>query len=154
MLRAALSACLSIVACGRTGRPDAGFAGVGWVCPPRSRPKNAQRAHAKGSCGSLGPGTGLRDTARAGSSRCCPASTSCACAAGGEAYLTVAKLKSMDFFPGQPVYITVEGAPAGATLEWKTPVDRLGAGGDDLFSITPSGPQRPQTPVKPRHTAR
>ena len=40
---------------------------------------------------------------------------------GGEAYLTVARLKEFDFDAGRPYYIAMEGSSAASTLEWKVP---------------------------------
>lgn len=37
----------------------------------------------------------------------------------GDVYVTVAKLKAVDFDPGRPYYIVIEGAQAQSVLEWK-----------------------------------
>ncbi|MDQ6680124.1 MAG: hypothetical protein M3Y67_04065 [Pseudomonadota bacterium] len=80
----------------------------------------AQRAHAVGSCGSLGPGSGLRD-GKGWIVSMLPGKHELRMRGGGTVYLTVAKLKTMDFDAGRPYYIVIEGAPPNATLEWKIP---------------------------------
>ena len=40
---------------------------------------------------------------------------------GGAAYLTAARISSMDFDAGRPYYVVIEGAQARSTLEWKVP---------------------------------
>lgn len=113
---------------------------LGYALTPAASltPQDAQRAHAKGSCGSLGPGTGLRD-GKGWIVSMLPGKHELRVRGGGEVFLTVAKLKSMDFDPGRPYYITVEGAPAGATLEWKTPWTGW-APVAKTFLYPPSGP--------------
>lgn len=87
--------------------------------PTALTPQDAQKAHAQGSCGSLGPGTGLVG-GKGWIVSMLPGKHELRMRGGGEVYLTVAKLQAMDFDVGRPYYITIEGAPPGATLEWKT----------------------------------
>ena len=108
-------------------------------------PQAAQQAHAKGSCGSLGPGTGLVG-GKGWIVSMLPGKHELRVRGGGEAFLTVARLKTMDFDPGRPYYITVEGAPAGATLEWKTPFTGW-APVATTFLYPPSGPTAPKPTV-------
>jgi len=80
----------------------------------------AQRAHARGSCGSLGPGTGLVD-GKGWIVSMMPGRHALRVRGGGEAYLTVARMKEADFDAGRPYYIAMEGTSAGSVLEWKVP---------------------------------
>ena len=80
----------------------------------------AQRAHARGSCGSLGPGTGLAG-GRGWIVSMMPGRHALRMRGEGEAFLTVARLKEFDFDAGRPYYIALEGTTAGSTLEWKVP---------------------------------
>jgi len=80
----------------------------------------AQQAHARGSCGSLGPGTGLQD-GKGWVVSMLPGRHEFRVRGGGSVYLTVARMKTMDFDAGRPYYIVVEGAPRDAVLEWKIP---------------------------------
>ena len=105
-------------------------------------PQAAQQAHAKGSCGSLGPGTGLVG-GKGWIVSMLPGKHELRVRGGGEVLLTVAKLKTMDFDPGRPYYITVEGAPPGAALEWKTPFTGW-APVATTFLYPPSGPTAPK----------
>jgi len=86
---------------------------------PAAAPEAAQQAHAQGSCGSLGPGTGLVG-GKGWIVSMLPGKHEFRMRGGGDVFLTVAKMQSMDFDVGRPYYIAIEGAPAGATLEWKT----------------------------------
>ncbi len=85
----------------------------------------AQQAHAKGSCGSLGPGTGLRD-GKGWVVSMLPGRHAFRMHGGGTVYVTVAKETTLDLDAGRPYYIVIEGAPAGATLEWKVPGSEWG----------------------------
>ena len=82
--------------------------------------QDAQRAHAKGSCGSLGPGTGLKDGVGWVVSML-PGRHEFRMRGGGDVYVTVAKKSVLDFDAGRPYYIVIEGARPGAVLEWKIP---------------------------------
>ena len=82
--------------------------------------QDAQRAHAKGSCGSLGPGTGLKDGVGWVVSML-PGRHEFRMRGGGDVYVTVAKKSVLDFDAGRPYYIVIEGAKPGAVLEWKIP---------------------------------
>ena len=93
---------------------------------PRARARTAvpsdaeaQQAHAKGACGSLGPGTGLRE-GRGWVVSMMPGRHEFRVQGGGAVYLTAAKLRSvLDFDIGRPYYIVIEGAAPGAVLEWR-----------------------------------
>jgi len=87
---------------------------------PVAAGEEAQKAHAAGSCGSLGPGTGLRD-GKGWVVSMLPGKHEFRVRGGGTAYLTVARMKALDFDVGRPYYIVVEGAQAGSVLEWKVP---------------------------------
>ena len=80
----------------------------------------AQQAHARGSCGKLGPGTGLKD-GKGWIVSMLPGRHQFRVKGGGNAYVTVARQTSLDFDAGRAYYIVIEGAPAGAVLEWKIP---------------------------------
>src|SRR3954464_5089079 len=78
----------------------------------------AQQAHAKGACGQLGPGTGLRD-GKGWIVSMMPGKHQVR-VRGGQVYLTTARVKStLDFDIGRLYYISIEGAPADAVLEWR-----------------------------------
>lgn len=79
----------------------------------------AQRAHAAGGCGSMGPGSGLRD-GRGWVVSMMPGRHEFRMNGGGDVYLTAARFRSaMDFDVGRPYYIVIEGAASGAVLEWR-----------------------------------
>jgi len=79
----------------------------------------AQQAHAKGACGQLGPGTGLKD-GKGWVVSMMPGKHEFRVRGGGEVYLTAARVKSaLDFDIGRLYYISIEGAPPGAVLEWR-----------------------------------
>lgn len=84
-------------------------------------PQDAQKQHARGTCGSLGPGTGLGADGKGWIVSMLPGRHEVRMRGGGAAFLTVARQTSLDFDSGRPYYIVVEGAPAGAVLEWKAP---------------------------------
>ena len=78
----------------------------------------AQEAHRQGSCGSLGPGTGLED-GKGWVVSMLPGKHEFRMRGGGSVHLTTARLTSVDFDVGRPYYIVVEGAVPGAVLEWR-----------------------------------
>ena len=78
----------------------------------------AQDAHQQGSCGSLGPGTGLV-AGKGWVVSMLPGKHEFRVRGGGAVYLTTARQSVVDFDVGRPYYIVIEGAPAGAVLEWK-----------------------------------
>lgn len=77
-------------------------------------------AHARGSCGSLGPGSGLRDH-KGWVVSMLPGRHAFRTRNGGSVYVTVAKQTALDFDAGRPYFIVVEGALPSTVLEWKTP---------------------------------
>src|SRR5438270_2083967 len=79
----------------------------------------AQQAHAKGACGQLGPGSGLRE-GKGWVVSMMPGKHEFRVRGGGQVYLTTAKVKStLDFDVGRLYYISVEGAAPDAVLEWR-----------------------------------
>jgi len=87
--------------------------------PPVPSDAEAQQAHAKGACGQLGPGTGLRD-GKGWVVSMMPGKHEFRVRGGGQVYLTTARIKSaLDFDIGRLYYISVEGAPPNAVLEWR-----------------------------------
>ena len=98
---------------------------------------NAQEAHRQGSCGSLGPGTGLRD-GKGWVVSMLPGRHEFRMRGGGTVYVTVAKKTVVDFDAGRPYYIVTENAPPGATLEWKVPGSDWGPV-SKYFLYPPSG---------------
>jgi hypothetical protein len=87
--------------------------------PPVPSDVEAQRAHAQGACGQLGPGTGLRD-GKGWVVSMMPGKHEFRVRGGGQVYLTTARVKStLDFDIGRLYYISVEGAPPDAVLEWR-----------------------------------
>src|SRR3982751_809771 len=79
----------------------------------------AQQAHAKGACGQLGPGSGLRD-GKGWVVSMMPGKHEFRVRGGGKVYLTTARLNpALDFDVGRLYFIAIEGAPAGAVLEWR-----------------------------------
>lgn len=87
---------------------------------PAPTDQEAQRAHAQGSCGKLGTGTGLKD-GKGWVVSMMPGRHEFRVRGGGQVYLTVARKAVLDFDVGRPYYIVVEGAAPGAVLEWKIP---------------------------------
>ena len=81
---------------------------------------DAQTAHVQGVCGSLGPGTGLRD-GKGWIVSMLPGKHQLRMAGGGEVRLTAARVDTWDFDSGRPYYIAIEGATPGFALEWKVP---------------------------------
>jgi hypothetical protein len=87
--------------------------------PPVPTDAQAQQAHANGACGQLGPGTGLRD-GKGWVVSMMPGKHEFRVRGGGQVYLTTARVKStLDFDIGRLYYISVEGAPPDAVLEWR-----------------------------------
>ena len=78
----------------------------------------AQEAHQQGSCGSLGPGTGL-EGGKGWVVSMLPGKHEFRVRGGGQVYLTAARQTVVDFDVGRPYYIVIEGAAPGAVLEWK-----------------------------------
>ena len=89
-----------------------------WALVPVPTDQEAQRAHAQGSCGSLGPGSGLKDGVGWVVSML-PGRHEFRMRGGGSVYLTTARQTVVDFDVGRPYYIVIEGAAPGAVLEWK-----------------------------------
>lgn len=87
---------------------------------PAPSDQEAQRAHAQGSCGKLGPGTGLKD-GKGWVASMLPGKHEFRVRGGGVVYLTTARQRVGDFDAGRLYYISVEGAPPNALLEWKIP---------------------------------
>jgi hypothetical protein len=103
----------------------AAFAALALACaaaparPPVPSDAEAQQAHAKGACGQLGPGTGLRD-GKGWVVSMMPGKHEFRVRGGGEVYLTTARVKStLDFDIGRLYYISIEGARPDAVLEWR-----------------------------------
>jgi hypothetical protein len=87
--------------------------------PPVPSDAEAQQAHAKGACGQLGPGTGLRD-GKGWVVSMMPGKHEFRVRGGGQVYLTTARVKSaFDFDIGRLYYISVEAAAPNAILEWR-----------------------------------
>ena len=84
------------------------------------RDEGTQQQHAQGTCGSLGPGTGLRD-GRGWIVSMLPGHREVSASGGGAACLTAARISSIDFDAGRPYYMVIEGLQARSTLEWKVP---------------------------------
>ena len=78
----------------------------------------AQEAHGQGSCGSLGPGTGL-EGGKGWVVSMLPGKHEFRVRGGGSVYLTTARQTTVDFDVGRPYYIVIENAAPGAVLEWK-----------------------------------
>jgi hypothetical protein len=87
---------------------------------PAPTDQEAQKAHAQGSCGSLGPGSGLKDN-KGWIVSMVPGKHEFRVRGGGKVYLTVARQSVVDFDAGRPYYIVIEGAAPNAVLEWKIP---------------------------------
>lgn len=87
---------------------------------PTTNAVRAQSAHAQGTCGSLGPGTGLVQ-GKGWIVSMLPGTHELRIVGGGEVFLTAARLRSWSFDAGRPYYISIEGSGPRATLEWKVP---------------------------------
>jgi hypothetical protein len=79
-----------------------------------------QRAHAAGTCGSLGPGTGLRG-GKGWIVSMLPGRHEVRVRGSGSVYLTVAKKTKMDFDAGRLYYIVADGLQSDSLIEWKVP---------------------------------
>ena len=79
---------------------------------------NAQAEHQQGTCGSLGPGTGL-ERGKGWVVSMLPGRHEFRMRGGGAVFVTAARKAAVDFDVGRPYYIVVEGAPSDAVLEWK-----------------------------------
>jgi hypothetical protein len=98
----------------------------------------AQQAHANGSCGSLGPGTGLGADGRGWIVSMLPGPHEFRMAGGGTVGITVAKKARIDFDAGRLYYVVIDGSPANGVLEWKVPGSDWGPV-SKLFLYPPSG---------------
>ena len=88
---------------------------------PAPTDQDAQRAHAQGSCGSMGPGTGLSGN-KGWIVSMLPGKHELRVRGGsGRVFLTAAKQSILDFDAGRPYYVVVEGAGPAPVLEWKLP---------------------------------
>ncbi|MES2992934.1 MAG: hypothetical protein V4844_16045 [Pseudomonadota bacterium] len=87
--------------------------------------QEAQRAHAQGSCGRLGPGSGLKD-GKGWIVSMLPGKHEFRVRGGGKVLLTVARQSTLDFDAGRPYYIVIEDAAPNAQLEWKIPGSEWG----------------------------
>jgi hypothetical protein len=87
--------------------------------------QEAQRAHAQGSCGRLGPGSGLKD-GKGWIVSMLPGKHEFRVRGGGKVLLTVARQSTLDFDVGRPYYIVIEDAAPNAQLEWKIPGSEWG----------------------------
>ncbi len=81
---------------------------------------DVQGAHAQGTCGTLGPGSGLRDN-KGWVVSMLPGHHEFRTRRGGSVYVTVARQTVLEADAGRLYYIVVEGASADTVLEWKTP---------------------------------
>jgi len=87
---------------------------------PAPTDEEAQKAHSQGSCGSLGPGSGLKDN-KGWIVSMLPGHHEFRVKGGGDVYLTVARESSLDFDAGRAYYIVIENATPASVLEWKVP---------------------------------
>lgn len=86
----------------------------------------AQLAHAKGACGSMGPGTGLSGN-RGWIVSMLPGRHHFRVQGGlGQVHVTATRASVVDFDAGRPYYLVVEGAGATPVIEWKTPGSNWG----------------------------
>ena len=79
-----------------------------------------QLAHTQGSCGSLGPGTGLVAD-KGWIVSMLPGAHVLRVRGGGSAYVTAARMTHADFDAGRPYYIVLEDTSPSSVLEWKVP---------------------------------
>jgi hypothetical protein len=91
-----------------------------WALAPVPTDQEAQRAHAQGSCGSLGPGSGLKNN-KGWIVSMLPGKHEFRVRGGGKVYLTTARQSVGDFDAGRLYYIVIEDAAPNAVLEWKIP---------------------------------
>ncbi|MDQ6685057.1 MAG: hypothetical protein M3Z16_08015 [Pseudomonadota bacterium] len=89
-----------------------------WAAAPAKTDWQAQNEHQQGRCGTLGPGTGLVE-GKGWVVSMLPGRHQFRMRGGGAVYLTAARQSGVDFDIGRLYYIVIEGAPAGAVLEWK-----------------------------------
>ena len=83
--------------------------------------QKAQRAHAQGSCGSMGPGTGLSGN-KGWVVSMIPGKHQFRVRGGvGQVYVTAARQSVVDFDIGRPYYVVAEGSGLSPVLEWKAP---------------------------------
>ena len=87
---------------------------------PAPTDQEAQQAHAKGSCGRLGPGTGLSGT-KGWVVSMLPGRHEFRVRGGGKVYVTAARQSIVDFDAGRPYYLVIEDAGPQPQLEWKVP---------------------------------
>ncbi|MBC7940798.1 MAG: hypothetical protein H7Z19_13715, partial [Chitinophagaceae bacterium] len=88
---------------------------------PAPSDQEAQRAHAQGSCGKMGPGTGLSGN-KGWVVSMMPGKHQFRVRGGaGQVYVTAARQSVVDFDVGRPYYLVVEGAGPAPVLEWKIP---------------------------------
>ena len=95
-------------------------ASTAFAWQPTPGADDAQSAHANGTCGSLGPGSGLSGD-KGWIVSMLPGRHEFRVRGGGSALVTVARQTVVDFDAGRPYYIVLEGAQPGAVLEWKVP---------------------------------
>ena len=95
---------------------------TGFAAPLAAGPSDAeaQRAHAQGLCGKLGPGTGLGGD-KGWVVSMLPGRHEFRMRGGGSVYVTVARQSALDLDAGRPYYLVVENATPGSVLEWKVP---------------------------------
>ena len=88
---------------------------------PAPSDREAQRAHSQGSCGSMGPGTGLSGN-KGWVVSMLPGKHQFRVRGGvGQVYVTAARYSAVDFDAGRPYYIAIEGTDRAPVLEWKIP---------------------------------
>ena len=88
--------------------------------------QEAQKAHAQGSCGSMGPGTGLSGN-KGWIVSMMPGKHQFRVRGGaGQVYVTAARQSVVDFDVGRPYYLIVEGAGPDPVIEWKIPGSEWG----------------------------
>jgi hypothetical protein len=88
---------------------------------PAPNDAQAQKLHAQGSCGTLGPGSGLSANGKGWVVSMMPGPHEFRVRGAGTVYVTVARQTKVDFDIGRPYYIVVEGAKPDSVLEWKIP---------------------------------
>lgn len=102
------------------------IAGGAHAARPAPSDQDAQRAHAQGSCGKLGPGTGLKN-GKGWVASMLPGRHEFRVRGGGNVYLTAARqLRAVDFDAGRLYFISIENASPGTVLEWKIPGSEWG----------------------------
>lgn len=100
------------------------FTANGFAAQPVPTDAQAQQAHAKGACGSLGPGTGLSVDGRGWIVSMIPGRHQFRMTDGGTVGVTVTGATQLDLDAGRPYYIVVKGDPS--KLEWKVPGSNWG----------------------------